>query len=343
MKSTVLLALVLSLAATEVIAQPAQTATSNASGFYKGKTVTVIAPTDTGGSVYEYALLVATHLGRMIPGSPRSIVQARPGGGGITASNYMSRSAAKDGTVVAEMHTGALLAPMTGQAASYDPRRFKWLGSVAVRSYVGAVWHTVPVNNLDDMKNREVVFGGSGVGSASYQYPTFLAQVTGARIKVIPGYKSGGETNLALERGEVQGRGNFYEGFLATNPDWVKERKVKFVFKMGPDHPDLAKVPAASQYMRTPRQQQMLKVLEAPLALGQSFYVPTEVPADRVVVLREAFQRMIADAQFKAEAEKMGLFINPASADEVAAVVKSVFETPKDVMAELDGIITPKK
>jgi tripartite-type tricarboxylate transporter receptor subunit TctC len=311
--------------------------------FYKGKTLTVIAPTDTGGSVYEYAMLVANNLGRHIPGEPKAIAQARPGGGGITASNYMARNAAKDGTVIAEMHTGALLAPMTGNAAAFDPRKFNWLGSVAVRSYVGAVWHTVPVNTLDDMRSREVVFGGSGVGSPSYQYPVFLAHVTGAKIKVIPGYKSGGETNLALERGEVQGRGNFYEGFLATNPDWVRDRKVKFVFKMGPDHPDLANVPPASRYMKTPKDQQMLRVLEAPLALGTSFYLPPDVPADRVAMVREAFQKMLADPQFKAEAAKMNLFINPASAADAAGVVKTVYETPKAVMAELDAIITPKK
>lgn len=311
--------------------------------FFKGKTVNVIAPTDTGGSLYEYTLLVSNHLGRHLPGGAKTVAQTRPGGGGVTASNFMSRSAPKDGSAVALMHTGALLIPMTSGAASYDPRKFGWLGSVAVRTYVGAVWHTVPVNSLDDMKTREVVFGGSGTGSPSYQYPVFLAHITGAKLKVIPGYKSGGETNLALERGEVQGRGNFYEGFLATNADWVKDKKVKFIFKMGPDHPDLVGVPAASKYATTPAQQQMLRVLEAPLALGTAFYVPPDIPADRLAALREAFQKMLVDPQFKAEAEKMGLFINSRTHTDVADVVNKLYETPKQVMAELDAIIAPRK
>lgn len=310
--------------------------------FYKGKNVMVISPSDTGGSIYEYALLVSNHLGRHIPGNPRTIVQARPGGGGITASNYMGRTAPKDGTVVAEMHTGALLLPMTSSAATYDPRSFNWLGSVAVRSYVGAVWHTAGVNSLEDLRNKEIIFGGSGVGSASYQYPTFLAHITKAKLKVIAGYKSGGETNLAMERGEVQGRGNFYEGFLATNPDWVRDKKVKFIFKMGPDHPDLAAVPPARKYATTPAQQQMLRVLEAPLALGQAFYVPQGVPGDRVAALREAFQKMLTDPVFRAEAKKMNLFINPTGHADVAEAVSKVFETPKEVMAELDAILYKK-
>ena len=318
-------------------------ANAQPAAFYKGKTVNIICPTDTGGSLYEYSLLVSNHLGRHIPGGAKTVAQTRPGGGGVTASNFMGRNAPKDGSTIALMHTGALLMPMTSGAASYDPRKFAWIGSVAVRSYVGAVWHTVPVNSLDDIKTREVIFGGSGTGSPSYQYPVFLAHITGAKLKVIPGYKSGGETNLALERGEVQGRGNFYEGFLATNADWVKDKKVKFIFKMGPDHPDLANVPPASKYATTPAHQQMLRVLEAPLALGTAFYVPPDIPSDRLAALRDAFLKMLVDPQFKAEADKMGVFINPRSHTEVAEVVNKLYETPKQLMAELEAIIAPRK
>ena len=311
-------------------------------GFYKGKTVHVIAPSGAGGSVYQYALLASNHIGRHIPGNPTSIVQSRPGAGGVTAANYVAQAGAKDGTVVAELHPQSLLTPMTGKGASYDPRTFQWLGSLAVRAYVGAVWHTVSVRTLEDMKDKEYVFGGSGVASASYQYPMFLAHLTGARIKVIPGYKSGGETNLAMERGEVQGRGNYYEGFLATNPDWVREKKVKFVFRLGPDHPDLAGVPHARQYAKTPKQQQMLRVLESPIAVGQAFYVAAGVPKDRVEALRAAFRKMLADPEFKAEAEKTKLYIEPSMPEEIADAVAKVYETPKEIFTELNALLTPK-
>ena len=122
-----------------------------------------------------------------------------------------------------------------------------------------------------------------------------------------------------------------------------RSKKVKFVFKMGPDHPDLAGVQPASRYATTPAQQQMLRVLEAPLALGTAFYAPPDVPGDRLAALREAFQKMLVDPQFKAEAEKMGLFINPRGASDVAEVVQKLYETPKQVMTELETIIAPKK
>src|SRR3970040_343588 len=160
-----------SFAACLVVSPAALGQSSAVADFYQGKTVTVVAPSGAGGSVYQSALLVSNHLGRNIPGSPTSIVQSRPGGGGVTAANYVIKAGEKDGTVVAELHPSSLLAPLTGKGASFDPRKFQWLGSVAVRTYVGAVWHTVNVRTLEDMKDKEHVWGGSGVASASYQYP----------------------------------------------------------------------------------------------------------------------------------------------------------------------------
>jgi hypothetical protein len=293
------------------------------------------------------------HRKRVSPGETENLPAAKhrpgvafliptPDGRGLRGKLIRGASDSPHGTVVAELHPQSLLTPLTGKGATYDVRKFHWLGSVAVRTYVGAVWHTVNATSLEDMKDKEYVFGGSGVASASYQYPMFLAHLTGARIKVIPGYKSGGETNLAMERGEVLGRGNYYEGFLATNPDWVRDRKVKFIFKLGPDHPDLAGVPSGRQYAKTPKHQQMLRVLEAPLSIGQAFYAPNEVPKERVNALRDAFKKMLADPQFIAEAQKMKLYLNPAGPAEIEEVVAKLYETPKELFAELDALLTPK-
>lgn len=311
--------------------------------FYKDRTVTVVSPSGTGGSIYLYALLVANQIGKHIPGNPNVIVEARSGGGGIKAANYMDRIAPGDGSFIAELHPSSLLAPSfdkTAGAASYDPSKFQWLGSVVARTYVGAIWHTVPVDSLADMKDNELNFGASGRGSASYQNPTFMASVTGAKLNIITGYKSGGETNLAIERGEVQGRGNYYSGFLATNPDWIRDKKLKFLFKMGPDNPDLGDVPAASEFMKTKEEKQMLTLLEAPLNVGQSFYVDDRVPGDRADALRKAFEEMVADPDFKAEAEKLKLLIEPRPASYVRSIIDKVAKTPKEIAKRLDAIIS---
>jgi ATP phosphoribosyltransferase len=144
--------------------------------------------------------------------------------------------------------------------------------------------------------------------------------------------------NIAMEAGEVDGRGNYYEGFLSTNPDWVKDGKIKYVFRMGDDHPDLMNVPQASDYMKTDSQKQMLNFLEGPLKIGQAFYVHGEVPADRLAALRKAFVDMINDPVFQEDAKKMKLVIRTRTPDQVAAAVKTVYATPKPVVDELQAM-----
>lgn len=314
--------------------------------FYDGRTVTVVAPSGTGGSIYLYALLVSEQIGKHIPGEPDVVVESRTGGGGITGANYVNQIAPKDGTVIAELHPSSLLAPSferTTATTKYDPTEFQWLGSVVARTYVGAAWHDVPVDSLEEMRNTQVRFGANGRGSGSYQNPTFMAHVTGAQLEISTGYSSGGETNLAIERGEVQGRGNYYSGFLATNPDWIRDGKLKFLFKMGPDHPDLAEVPAAADIVAATGNEdymRMLNLLEAPLKVGQAFYVAAGVPADRAKALREAFESMVQDPEFLAQAEKFGLEVSPVSADAIYDIMDVIAASPADLANRLDQIIS---
>ncbi|NDA15908.1 MAG: hypothetical protein EBZ14_11810, partial [Gammaproteobacteria bacterium] len=266
------------------------------------------------------------------------VVEDRGGGGGKKAANYVQNAAPKSGVVIAELHPSSLVVPLIVDKPQFDFSKVNWLGSIAVRPYVGVVWNTVKDDRLEKMTGKEVTFASSGVGGSSYQYPFFLAQITGAKLKVIPGYKSGGKMNIAMEAGEVDGRGNYYEGFLSTNPDWVRDGKIKYVFRMGDDHPDLMDVPQASDYMKTEAQKQMLNFLEGPLKIGQAFYVHGEVPADRLAALRKAFVDMINDPVFQEDAKKMKLVIRTRTPDQVAAAVETVYATPKPVVDELQAM-----
>jgi len=306
--------------------------------FYKDKTVSVVSPSGTGGSIYEYALLVSNHIGRHIPGNPTVIVEDRGGGGGIKAANYVENAVPDTGLVIAELHPSSLVVPITTDNAKFDFTKVNWPGSVAVRPYVGVVWNTTEADTLEKMRDTEVIFGSSGAGGSSYQYPFFLAKISGAKIKMIPGYKSGGAMNLAMESGEINGRGNYYEGFLATNPDWVRDNKIKYVFRMGDDHPDLMNVPQASDYATNEADQKMLAFLEAPLKVGQAFYVHGNVPADRLVALRKAFTDMVNDPVFLADADKMGLVIRTRTAEQVGKVVSDLYATPRNLISDLDSI-----
>lgn len=333
-----------SIAAAVIAAASAAAAqTDGVADFYAGKTVTVLSPSGVGGSIYRYALLVSNHIGKHIPGEPTVIVEARPGGGGVKAASWVANAAPQDGTVIAELHPSSMIVPITRgtDEANYDASAFHYLGSVAVRSYVGAVWHEVGVSSLEEMTaDKPVVFGASGTGSPSYQTVKFMAHISGANLDVVPGYNSGGDTNLAMERGEVQGRGNFFEGFLATNPDWVEDGKVRFVYRMGPLNPALDGVPTPADYVDTDEERAMLRLLEAPMQVGQAFYVAPGAPQPRVEALRGAFAAMLEDPEFLAEAKEMNLVVNPRTWQEVRAVIDEVYhETPPETAAALEAVL----
>src|SRR5215467_8113813 len=66
--------------------------------FYRGKTVTMIVSSASGGGYDALSRVLASHLGRHIPGNPQVIVRNMTGAGGIVATNHLYNLAAKDGT-----------------------------------------------------------------------------------------------------------------------------------------------------------------------------------------------------------------------------------------------------
>src|SRR5262245_60697128 len=188
--------------------------------FYRGKTIQIVVPTGVGGSVALYGRLFAEYIGRHIPGNPTVITSTMPGAGGVTSVEYVSNVAPKDGTVIGEILSPALLVPMM-RNVRFDPTELQWLGSLSDRPGVVAVWHTARATTLDEVRKVEVAMGASGVGAGNFQIPTLANLILGTKFKVVPGYKSGGDINLAIERGEVDGRFNYWSGFTSVKPDWI--------------------------------------------------------------------------------------------------------------------------
>ena len=63
---------------------------------------------------------------------------------------------------------------------------------------------------------------GATGGSTSSQYPKAMNALLGTKFKIILGYPGGNDINLAMERGEVDGRGsNCWASWKATRPDWL--------------------------------------------------------------------------------------------------------------------------
>jgi tripartite-type tricarboxylate transporter receptor subunit TctC len=326
------------LGALAVTALAAMAVATPASAFFEGKTVTVIVPSGSGGTFHLYGQLVQRHIGKHLPGKPNVVVQNRPGAGGVKAANYMAAAAPKDGTVIAEINPGSVIIPLM-RKVRFDPRAFNWIGTLSVRTYTLGVWHDVKANTIDKQKKTEVIMGASGVGSLNFQLPTFLNSVVGTKYKMIKGYKGGGAINLAMERGEVQGRGNFYSGYLGAKPYWLRDRKVQLFATIGPVRPEVKDVPRLRDIVKGELNQKMLGLLEVGFNIGQAFYVPPGTPKDRVAVIRKAFTSLLQDKEMLAEAAKRKVPVNSRPWQDNVKVVNAAFGVDKKVSGRLARIL----
>ena len=306
--------------------------------FFNGRTVTVIVPSGSGGTFHLYGQLVQRHIGKHIPGNPSVVVQNRPGAGGVKAANYMAKAAPKDGSVIAEINPGSVIIPLM-RKVRFDPRKFEWLGAVSVRTYTLGVWHNVEADTLEKHKKTEVIMGASGVGSINYQLPTFLNAAIGTKYKLIKGYKGGGAINLAMERGEVQGRGNFYSGYLGAKPGWIRDGKVKLFATIGPVRDEVKNVPRLRDRMVGDMNKKMLELLEVGFHVGQSFYLPPGVPKARVAAIRTAFANMLNDKAMQDEAARRRVPLNTRTWQQITKVVDDAFTVEPAVSKKLAGIL----
>src|SRR5258705_13721043 len=215
--------------------------------FYKGKQIRMIVRTTPGGDYDQYTRLLARFMGKYIPGNPAIVANNMPGGGGITAANYMAEIAPRDGTVIGIVSQGLAADQALGMSPQLKAnlREFNWLANVIFSNQLLVTWHTSPTKTLDDAKKRVTTIGTTGAGSASVQYPAFYNNVLGTRFKVVFGYPGGALIDLAMERGEVEGRGtNPYSSYMASRPTWIPQKLLIPLVQAGVEkEPELPDVP----------------------------------------------------------------------------------------------------
>lgn len=321
----------------------APVASAGAEDYFKDKTITVVVPSGSGGTFHIYCQLVQRHIGNHIPGNPKTIIQNRPGAGGVKSLRWMVSAAPKDGTVIAMINPGTTMTPILRPKMGYDATKLQWLGAPSVRTYTLAVWHTVPVNNIDDAKKMEVTLASTGRAATSTLLPLLMNQLLGTKFKVIHGYKGGGAMNLAVERGEVMGRTNYYSGYTGARPHWIRDGKVKFLATFGPPRPEVKNIPRFVDMVKPGIDREMVQILESNFNVGQGFYVPPGVPKNIVNILRTAFGDMVKDPDFKAEAKKRHVPTFSRTWQEVEQAVKVGYASRKEATERLATLLGYRK
>jgi tripartite-type tricarboxylate transporter receptor subunit TctC len=264
------------LAALLVLAASAR-AQDAVADFYRGKQVAIMVGFGPGGSASLYSQALTRHMGRHLPGSPSFVVQHMPGAGGLVVANTIYNTAPRDGLAFAITGRTMAIEPLLGGAnTKFDARRFGWLGTANVEYTTCLAWHTASVKTLADLMRKELIVGGTGADATEVAWPKAANKLVSTRIKIVTGYQSSTDMNLAMERGELEGNCGLGWTFVKLRkPEWLRENKVNILFQMGlRKHPDLPDVPLISDHARTSDDRKVFEFLFAPQEMGRPFFAP---------------------------------------------------------------------
>jgi tripartite-type tricarboxylate transporter receptor subunit TctC len=333
MKPGILLALCGVFAASSAIAQ------NKTAEFYKANdTIRLVVGSEPGGGYDAYARLLAKHLGKHIPGNPNIVVQNMPGAGGIVAANWIYNIAPKDGTAIGQTQRLVPIKQIMGEPGpQFETAKFNWLGSLASEVTTCLAWKaSTDVKTLEDLKKKEVIIGGSGPNDTE-TVPAILNNVLGTKFKIISGYPSSTAITLAMERGEVQAVCSSWSSLKTRNAHWFQgDPKVNILVQASTKkHPELPNVPLALDHAKNPEDKALLELNDARLAVGRPFMLPPGVPADRVKALRTAFDKMVKDKEFLADAKKEKRELDVVSGEEMQELFARLAKTPKPLIQRL--------
>jgi tripartite-type tricarboxylate transporter receptor subunit TctC len=316
----------------------AEAAQDDVAAFYRGKQLRMVVGTGPGGGYDLFARAVARHIGNHIPGNPTIIVQNQAAAGGLVMVNQLYSLGPKDGTVMAAPINGIPTAPLLEPAAArFDAAKLNWIGSTNRETYVAYAWHTARVRSLSDLLQEELIVGATAGGTTLVDFPLVTNKFLGTRFKIVRGYDSTPQINVAMERGEVEGIGGIgWQSVKTTIPQWIAEKKITVIAQYGLHRdPELPDAPTMLELAKTDADRQALTMMFARTEYGRPYFVPPEVPPTRVEALRRAFDATMKDPDFMADAAQLQLDLSPATGEEVQALVAKLASTPADIAARV--------
>jgi tripartite-type tricarboxylate transporter receptor subunit TctC len=313
--------------------------------FYTGKQITLIAGSGVGGGYDLLARLAARHLGRLIPGHPTVIVQNQPAAGSLVATNQIYNTAPKDGTVIALIQRGMLLAKLTNPSAvRFELDKLSWLGNLASETGLVLAWHTAPHRSAKDLFEQELIVGGQ-TGVDPEISPRLYNSLIGTKFKIVTGYNGTAEIALAIERGEVQGIGDWsWASLKKQRPDWIRDKRVTLLLQgaLQRDH-ELPDLPSALDFAKDDADRKVMELFFTQKTIARPVIAPPGIPPERLAALRAAFAALATDQEFLADADKSGLDVAPIPGDAVDKVITLIASTPAHVADRFAKIFAPSR
>jgi tripartite-type tricarboxylate transporter receptor subunit TctC len=305
------------------------------------RSISVVVGFSPGGAYDLYARVLAKYMGKHLPGKPTLVVENMPGAGGLKAANYLYQVAPKDGSALGTFARGVVIGPLFGQGA-FDGTKFSWIGSVTDDVNVCLSWHTSQVRSWNDLMTKPFTVAGQGPQADPNVYANLVKNVFNAPINIVSGYPGSNEIALAMERGEVDGVCALsYSTARTTLAEKIKKADIDIIFQAGlKKAADLPDVPLLLDLARDDKQRAILKLVMGVQGMARPFVAPPGLPQVRTKELRTAFAETMSDPDFVAEAKRLNLEVNPASGEEVEALVADLYRTPRDVVEQAQRAIT---
>lgn len=310
--------------------------------FFKSHEITVYIGYAPGGGYDLQCRIFAAHLGKHLPGNPTVIAKNQPGAGSLRLANELYNILPKDGTALGMIGEALVLQQVLGAPeARFDATKFDWIGRIAESGSVLVVRPDAPIANIEDARTHETTIGVPGAGSVNALTLNVLDHVLGTKFKLISGYEGSAQIHLAVERGEVQGSGSTPWPF---DKQWVVKQKLRPIYQATLEptlDPDLAGVPTVLQLARSDDDRALFRFFWLYTVIGRSIVAPPGVPAERLAVLRAAFDATVADPAFIADANKANIELAVLDGEKLAALIRDAVSLKGPLLAEAKRVAAP--
>ena len=286
-----------------------------------------------GGTYDSYARLAAHHLSQQLPGTPAVVIHNMQGANGARGGRYLAEQAARDGSVIGMISQAIpLRRVLEDPAVRFDVGRLNWIGRITSSVEATIVWHTSPTRTVEDARRRETILAATGENGTPDTNPRLMNEFAGTRFKIVTGYPGAGATMLAMERGEVEGAYTGLENLLATKSDWLRDRKITVLVQYAQErHRSFADVPAMVEFARTPEDRRILSLYASAADIGIALVAPPNLAPELLSHLRRAFDAMMADPAFLADAASRQMDVQPMRGEALQRLVADVLATPPDL------------
>ena len=305
--------------------------------FYRGRRITMYIGSSSAGGTDVYGRIVANFMGAHLPGNPQFVVSNVPGATGLVLANQLANTLPKDGTAIASIDRYLPIQAILGNpAVKFDPRTLNWIGSTNVDVSTCVVWHTSGVTTLQEFISRDLA-----IGSTAVYTPNILNRMFGAHLKLIAGYPGGNDINLAMERGELQGRCHWsWSSIISGQADWIRDKKIKVIVQFtGKKHADMPDVPLITELARTDRDREIMAMILSAQEMARPFVAPPGIPPERIAALRNAFDATLNDPAFLRVAKAQDLELQPVTGIYIQDLVDRLSQTPADVVKAFSDIV----